>query len=117
MNTEINSAIKNYKEVCDYLVRLFIKQMGLKSNYYWVADKAGTIADVSEYFVDMETIITALENNVNFDTFSEWYDYNSKAWIYEIESINFESWIKGCPHLSEEEIFSFEKEHFSSIKK
>ena len=108
MSEEIKFAIRNYKEACDYLVRLFIKQMGFKCNYYWVGDKVGTVADISEYFVDIETVITALENNVNFDIFSEWYEYNVKTGM----RINLESWISGCQRLSEEEILELEKLHF-----
>jgi hypothetical protein len=70
----------------------------------WVGNEVGGIANVSDYFVSMDTIIADIEMNATEDEFIKWYDYSLVANEFGLDVPNFKNWVLGCPRTSEETI-------------
>ena len=97
----------NYEKACyDYVVAFCEKHnFDYTPGYIWVAGEAGTVACVSDYFFDMQTIIHDLELNAPEDELLKWYDYCMEMRDLGSKSIpNFKSWVCGCPRKSRREI-------------
>lgn len=77
----------------------------------WVAGDVGTIANVGDEFVDMVTIRADIDQNVPEDEFIKWYDYCLRiaSIDHSIPTPNYDSWLRGCPRRTEEEIQKLEE--------
>lgn len=83
----------------------------------WVAGKVGTITCIGDLYINMEDIRLCIDENISWDDFISHYDYCLRvsmldSYLKEPRTIalpNLESWIKGCPRKSEEELVSLEK--------
>ena len=115
LNTIFNSIMDSYaKRLCemfDYSYR----------DCFWVGDDRFDCFSLSDsgIFISADNVKTLVDNNVDYDTFEEWDDYN-KCINYaksnhpeEVEKYNFinlTSWIKGCPkQYTKEELDNEEK--------
>ena len=98
----------NYKNACqDYLQAFCEKHEYDFDDTDWVGDQPGSIAAIADYFVDMQTIIDDIELEAPEEEFLKWYDYCLEMRSFDAESTpNFQSWVKGCPRRSQEEINS-----------
>lgn len=68
----------------------------------WVGGSIGEITMCGDYYVSMPTIIADIEMDALEDEFIKWYDYNLIAHEFGFTTPNFESWLRGCPRVSEE---------------
>jgi hypothetical protein len=50
----------------------------------------------------MQTIIADIEMDAPKEEFIKWYDYNLVANEFGLTTPNFESWLRGCPRVSDE---------------
>lgn len=91
------------------------------SDCFWVGNDRFDCFSLSDsgIFINAENVKTIVDNEVDYDTFEEWDDYNkciNYARINHPENaekynfINLTSWIKGCPkQLTKEELDNEEK--------
>jgi hypothetical protein len=89
---------KNYEIACNAYLKAFCEKHGycFDSYCYWVEDDAGTVAIISDYWVDMQTIITDIECNAKEDEFLKWCDYCIELRTYGIGHIpNYKDWLNG----------------------
>ena len=98
--------IKDYEVACNNLVSLFAKKYDVSvSKDDWVANVVGgTISINDEFFLSMEEIVIMIRENVPWETFLAWWDYDMDASLLGLDTINLSSWIKGAPRLSKEQI-------------
>ena len=75
-----------------------------KPYFYWVSDEAGSILAVSDYYFNFDDIRYIVDNNVPFDTWLDWYDYNLAITDLDIKAPNLKSWYVGCPRLTKEQL-------------
>ena len=90
---------------CNEYLRLFCEKHDFdyeEAKNSWVANCVGDVTCVGDIFVGMQTIITDIEMDAPEDEFVKWYDYNLVAHEFGFNTPNFESWLKGCPRVSEE---------------
>ena len=90
---------------CNEYLRLFCEKHEYdyeEAKESWVANCVGDITCVGDIFVGMQTIITDIEMDAPEDEFLKWYDYNLVAHEFGFATPNFESWLRGCPRVSEE---------------
>ena len=90
---------------CNEYLRLFCEKHDYdyeEAKESWVANCVGDVTCVGDIFVGMQTIITDIEMDAPEDEFVKWYDYNLVAHEFGFNTPNFESWLKGCPRVSEE---------------
>ena len=90
---------------CNEYLRLFCEKHDYdyeEAKESWVANCVGDVTCVGDIFVGMQTIITDIEMDAPEDEFIKWYDYNLVAHEFGFTTPNFESWLRGCPRVSEE---------------
>jgi len=108
---------EDYRRACNAYLKAFCDMYELEYDEdAWTVNDPGTIASVSDYFVDMEVIRLAVDRNAPEKEFMAWYDYCLELGMLEIRSTpNFRSWLNGCPRLSEGDIANI-KERRESLK-
>lgn len=99
---------KLWANACNaYLVEL-ANNWGWKLNAtsdYWVSDEIGGVFCYSDdLFISLDDIRYCVEHDISEDVFREYLDYNSKAVSLGLDSINLQSWEKGCPRVKEEDL-------------
>ena len=90
---------------CNEYLRLFCEKHDFdfeEAKDSWVANCVGDVTCVGDIFVGMQTIITDIEMDAHKEEFIKWYDYNLVAHEFGFNTPNFESWLRGCPRVSEE---------------
>ena len=90
---------------CNEYLRLFCEKHDYdyeEAKESWVANCVGDVTCVGDIFVGMQTIITDIEMDAPEEEFIKWYDYNLVAQEFGFTTPNFESWLRGCPRVSED---------------
>ena len=90
---------------CNEYLRLFCEKHDFdyeEAKESWVANCVGDITCVGDIFVGMQTIIADIEMDAPEEEFVKWYDYNLVAHEFGFNTPNFESWLRGCPRVSED---------------
>lgn len=117
----MNNLKKDYDAACEAYLKAFAEKHDYEYDPdSWVGSDAGTIACVSELFVDMVTIRTDIDRDAPEDEFIQWYDYCLRLGMLNCKGIpNFDSWLRKCPIRSEDEILDMEKrrEYIEGLKK
>ena len=101
-----NEVLENYNNACNDVVKAFSERYEVNvSEEDWVAGEVGgAICINEEFFVGMEILIIMLKNNVPWEEFLRWWDYNMDANLLGLNTINFVSWLTGAPRLSKEQL-------------
>lgn len=100
---EAKDAKAIYEVVCESYLRLFCEKHDYQyERDSWVAGDVGSIANIGDYFVDMATIRTDIDECAEESEFIKWYDYTIAANEFGLTIPNFHSWIHGCPRTSED---------------
>jgi len=105
------SALKqSYELACNAYLKAFCLKHELDYEPdCWVGGYVGTICQIADYFIDMETIRTDIDMQAKEGEFIKWYDYSLRVGTLGCTGIpNFENWLRGCPIRSEEEILAME---------
>ena len=95
---------------CNEYLRLFCEKHDYdyeEAKESWVANCVGDVTCVGDIFVGMQTIITDIEMDAPEEEFIKWYDYNLVAHEFGFTTPNFESWLRGCPRVSEDTLRSY----------
>lgn len=95
----------DYINACNAYLKAFCEMYGF--DYYpdfWIGDEVGGVIELGDYFVNINTIRTAVDRNVPREDFVKWHDYCMDCGTLDIPSPNFDSWLRGCPRMSDEEI-------------
>ena len=90
---------------CNEYLRLFCEKHDFdyeEAKESWVANCVGDVTCVGDIFVGMQTIITDIEMDAPEEEFIKWYDYNLVAHEFGFNTPNFDSWLRGCPRVSDE---------------
>lgn len=90
---------------CNEYLRLFCEKHDFdyeEAKKSWVGNCVGDVTCVGDYFVGLQSIIADIEHDAPEEEFIKWYDYNLVAHEFGFTTPNFESWLRGCPRVSEE---------------
>lgn len=71
---------------------------------YWVANEIGDVLELNEDFFDFDTIRYIVDNNIQYETWYNWFQYCQSVGNFGISTPNLKAWCKGCPRLSDEKI-------------
>lgn len=103
----------NYKEACNAYLRAFCEKHGYDYEPdTWVANDPGGIAEIADMFVSMADIITDIDRDAPEEEYAEYYDYCLRVGSIaggELTVPNYDSWLRGCPRMSEEQIKRLEE--------
>lgn len=86
---------KVYEGICEEYRRRLCDQWDLDiKDSWWVADRVGETLAVCdlEYSLGMEDVRLFVDNNVTYENFKEWWNYNLDAFNYAKHPINSHSW-------------------------
>ena len=95
-----------YEEACEDYLKDFCDAYDVRyEEDSWVAGDVGTIACVADYYFDFNEVIKySVDNDLHdWEELMRWYDYTLFANEYNQNVPNWQSWVKGCPRLSETE--------------
>lgn len=88
MNT--NTLKDNYRKACDAYLQRFCELIEMDMHYAdWV--DVGGIAEIGDYYVSMQDMMTAVEHNIGYNEFIKWYDYTMSN-----RYCNLQSWLRGA---------------------
>lgn len=72
----------DYINACNAYLKAFCEMYGF--DYYpdfWIGDEVGGVIELGDYFVNINTIRTAVDRNVPREEFVKWYD---SVWTAEL---------------------------------
>ena len=108
MNYKAEILKSDYKKACDAYLHRFCELIEMDEYYAdWV--DVGGIAEIGDYYVSMQDMITAVENNITYNKFIEWYDYTLRCNAVNLTHCNLYNWLHNCPVYTDEQIERLEK--------
>lgn len=91
---------KNYEKACNDYVAAILNLWELDSYYgFWIADEVGGLYDYGDgcFTISMCDIVYCVENNVKYDEFLKYQEYNVKCLDYNLPTMNLNAYHKGAP--------------------
>lgn len=101
MNKKLEDLKTRHESLKDEYAQYFCKQMGLDYNGSYFTENIFCIAD---YFIDMQTIVYAVNNEIKDTTFFDWYNYNLTLGEENLGDVSLENYVKGNLEYSTDEI-------------
>lgn len=102
---DICFALQAYCDACNRVLEAFCEKHEFDYNEArknWVGNEVGGIAAVGDYFFSMDTMTTDLSEDAPEEQLLAWYDYATDCSMLELPTVNYRSWLHGCPRYSEE---------------
>lgn len=78
----------------------------------WVGNDPGGIAEVGDLFVSMADMLTDIDRDAPEEEYIKYYDYCLRVGSIangELETPNYDSWLRGCPRMDEEQLRRLEE--------
>lgn len=110
--TTQNSTIKqNFENACNAYIKAFCEKHGYDYNsFYYAGDDPGSIVELADYSIDLQTIRTDIDRDAPKYEFIAWYDYCLRLGALRANTPNYEHWLMECPRKSESEIKHLEQQ-------
>lgn len=116
------TAREYFEKGCNEYLRLFCEKHGF--DYEEAKNSLPNrlfldVVCIGDYFVDMRDIVTDIEQDAPEEEYEKWYFYTIDALNLGLTTPNYESWLKGCPRCSQEEIerlFKLKREFEEAVK-
>lgn len=109
--------ISNYENAVNAIIEEFKKKQELTSNDgYWIGNQIGEVYDFGDaYTFDFNDVLLDIKENADKGEIFKWRNYMLRIWQLNnmaggvlLNEINYRSWIKGCPRLTEDELNAIE---------
>lgn len=109
--------ISNYENAVNAIIEEFKKKQELTSNDgYWIGNQIGEVYDFGDaYTFDFNDVLLDIKENAVKGEIFKWRNYMLRIWQLNnmaggvlLNEINYRSWIKGCPRLTEDELNTIE---------
>lgn len=97
---------KNYNHFCEEYIRLFCEKHEFDYEETRGTPRDHDIVFIGDLFFTLTDIRIDIDKDAPKRELMDWYEYALKAGGLGANYINYESWLKGCPRMSEED---FEK--------
>lgn len=105
--------IKEYEKSVNAIIEEFKKKHEFNvADGYWIGDEVGGVYDFCDTLTfDFRDILLDIKENAPKEEIEKWQEYNLRIWSVNnmvggvfLKEINYRSWLKGCPRLSEHEL-------------
>lgn len=112
---ETTKVLQAYNEACNRVLEAFCNKHefcyedALRS---WVGDEVGGVVACGDYYFSMADIITDLMEEATDNELFSWYEYTLDCNMLGLPTVNYHSWLHGCPLYSEERL-----EHIRKLQK
>ncbi len=106
---------ENYDKACNAYLLAFCEKHGFDyadAVRSWVGGDVGGITECADYCVNMSDIITDIDMDAPEEEYVKYYDYCLRVGSIangELKTPNYESWLRGCPRIDEEQIAQLEE--------
>jgi hypothetical protein len=109
--------ISNYENAVNAIIEEFKKKQELTSNDgYWIGNQIGEVYDFGDaYTFDFNDVLLDIKENAVKGEIFKWRNYMLRIWQLNnmaggvlLNEINYRSWIKGCPRLTDDELNTIE---------
>lgn len=109
--------IKNYENAVNAIIDEFKKKQEINSTEgYWIGNQIGEVYDFGDTMTfDFHDILNDLKENAQKGEIFKWRDYTLRIWQINnmaggvlLQEMNYRSWLKGCPRLTEDELNTVE---------
>ena len=106
---------ENYDRACNAYLLAFCEKHGFDyadAVRNWAGGAAGGIAECADYYVSMSDILTDIDLDAPEDEYVKYYDYCLRVHSIangELMVPNYDSWLRGCPRMDEEQIKRLEE--------
>lgn len=109
----MNKILKaNYDKACNGYLKAFCDKHEFNySDAEWIGGDVGGMIEINDYYVDMGTIRTDIDQNAQQNEFEQWYNYSLRLGMISATTPNYKSWLDGCPRRSEVQIAELEQKH------
>lgn len=103
----------NYNAACNAYLAAFCEKHGYDYEPdAWVGNDPGGIAEVGDLFVSMVDMLTDIDRDAPGEEYVKYYDYCLRVGSIangKLETPNYDSWLRGCPRMDEEQIARLEE--------
>lgn len=103
----------NYNAACNAYLAAFCEKHGYDYDPdAWTGNDPGGIAEVGDLFVSMADILTDIDMDAPEEEYAKYYDYCLRVGSVangELQTPNYDSWLRGCPRMDEEQIARLEE--------
>lgn len=109
--------IKNYEDAVNAIITEFKKKQGIESDEgYWIGNQIGEVYDFGDVMTfDFNDILIDIKENAPKEEIFKWKNYTIRIWSINnmaggvlLQEMNYRSWLKGCPRLTEFELSTIE---------
>lgn len=110
---------ENYDNACNAYLKAFCEKHDFEYDpREWIAGDPGGTACVGDFYVGMSDILTDIDRDAPEDEYVKYYDYCLRVGSIaggELTTPNYDSWLRGCPRISDEQLQQLE-EYQSGIR-
>lgn len=103
----------NYNAACNAYLAAFCEKHGYDYEPdAWVGNDPGGIAEVGDLFVSMADMLADIDRDAPEEEYIRYYDYCMRIGGIcdgKLETPNYDSWLRGCPRIDEEQIARLEE--------
>lgn len=103
----------SYNSACNAYLAAFCEKHGYDYEPdAWVGNDPGGIAEVGDLFVSMADMLTDIDRDAPEEEYIKYYDYRMRVGGIcggKLETPNYDSWLRGCPRMDEEQIARLEE--------
>lgn len=105
--------IKNYEDSVNAIIAAFKEKQGIVSTEgYWIGNQIGEVYDFGDTMTfDFHDVLLDIKENATKGKIIKWRDYTLRIWSINnmaggvlLREMNYKSWLKGCPRLTDEEM-------------
>lgn len=110
-------SIKNYENAINEIIKAFKEKQGLDMyGGYWIGNQIGEVYDFGDTMTfDFRDILIDIKEDAPKDEIFKWRDYMMRIWSINnmaggilLQEMNYRSWLKGHPRLTDEELNTIE---------
>lgn len=105
----------NYDKACNAYLMVFCEKHGFDyadAARSWVGGDVGGITLCADYYVSMPDILTDIDRDAPEEEYVKYYDYCLRVGSIaggELTTPNYDSWLRGCPRISDEQLQRLEE--------
>lgn len=105
----------NYDKACNAYLMVFCEKHGFDyadAARSWVGGDVGGITLCADYYVSMSDILTDIDRDAPEEEYVKYYDYCLRVGSIaggELTTPNYDSWLRGCPRISDEQLQRLEE--------
>ena len=80
--------------------------------FWWVGDEIGGMLVVNDYYFSFDEVRLCVDKNIPENELFEWYEYCNRVMVLDLRLPlpNLDSWVRGCPRISNDELLKKENE-------